>query len=75
MSTPGRIGDAPRQLRSTAVQLEQTPAWVYAVEIAVGTGCLVAAIGAFRRRLHLVGVVLVIAALAAIVHGVQALAR
>ena len=49
-------------------------AWVYLVELAVGAGCLVAAIGAFRGGLKLIGVTLVIAALAAVIHAVVALA-
>ncbi|MFL5737125.1 MAG: hypothetical protein ACJ76P_07285 [Actinomycetota bacterium] len=52
-----------------------TPAWVYVVELAVGGGCLVAAIGAFRGGLRLIAVVLLIAALAAVVHAVAALAN
>jgi hypothetical protein len=62
-----------RQLRCSTMQAV-TPTWVYLVELAVGAGCLVAAVGAFRGGLKLVAVVLVIAAIAAVVHAVAALA-
>jgi hypothetical protein len=52
-----------------------TPTWVYLVELAVGAGCVVAAVGAFRGGLRLVAAVLLIAALAAVVHAAVALAN
>jgi hypothetical protein len=54
--------------------LAEAATWVYLVELAVGAGCLVAAVGAFRGGLKLIAVALVIAALAALVHAVAALA-
>ena len=54
--------------------LATAAAWVYLVELAVGGGCLVAAVGAFRDGLKLVGALLLLASIAAVVHAVAALA-
>jgi hypothetical protein len=54
--------------------LAETATWVYLVELAVGAGCLVAAVGAFRGGLKLIAVALLVAAAAAIVHAVAELA-
>ena len=54
--------------------LAEAATWVYLVELAVGAGCLVAAVGAFRGGLKLIGLALVIAAIAAVIHAVAALA-
>jgi hypothetical protein len=54
--------------------LAKVAPWVDVVELAIGAGCLLAAVGAFRQGLRLVAVVLVVASAAAIVHAVGALA-
>ena len=54
--------------------LAEAAAWVDVVELAVGGGCLIAAVGAFRQGLRLVAVLLLVAALAAVIHAVEALA-
>jgi hypothetical protein len=48
-------------------------ALTYAIEIAVGAGCLAAAPGAWRRGIRWVAVLLVIAGSAAVAHAIVAL--
>jgi hypothetical protein len=54
--------------------LAEAATWVYLVELAVGAGCLVAAVGALRGGLRLIALALVIAAFAAAIHAAVALA-
>jgi len=54
--------------------LAETATWVYLVELAVGAGCVVAAVGAFRGGFRLIALALLIAALASVVHAAAALA-
>ncbi|MDP9241822.1 MAG: hypothetical protein M3O84_01440 [Actinomycetota bacterium] len=50
-----------------------TQIWVSVVEFAVGTGCFLAAAGAFRRGFRLIALVLLAAGIAAAVHAVVAI--
>ena len=54
--------------------LAEAATWVYLVELAVGAGCLVAAVGAFRGGLKLIALALLTAAITAVIHAVFALA-
>jgi hypothetical protein len=54
--------------------LAEAATWVYLVELAVGAGCLIAAVGAFRGGLKPIALALLVAALAAVIHAVAALA-
>jgi hypothetical protein len=54
--------------------LAEAATWLYLVELAVGAGCLIAAVGAFRGGLKLIALALLVAALAAVIHAVAALA-
>jgi hypothetical protein len=44
------------------------------IELAVGAGCLVVAVGLLRRAMRLIALVLIVAGLAAVIHAVVALA-
>jgi hypothetical protein len=50
-----------------------TELWVSVVELAVGAGCFLAAVGAFRRGLRLIALVLLAAGIAAAAHAVVAI--
>jgi hypothetical protein len=58
---------------SLSIRWAVPEAVTYAVEIAVGAGCLAAAPGAWRRGIRWVAGLLVISGLAAVVHAIVAL--
>jgi hypothetical protein len=58
----------------SAAMLAATDWGISVIELAVGAGCLVVAVGLLRRAMRLIALVLIVAGLAAVIHAHVALA-